>query len=234
MPVTVITGNIFTSQCQTLINTVNCVGVMGAGIALECRLRYPDMYARYVELCEQKKLDIGLLWLFRGEDRWILNFPTKKHWKFPSKLEYLRAGLEKFVDSYAERGIESIAFPLLGADRGGIDRSVSESIMLEHLEGLPIAIEIYRYDPSASDDAYEGFKTWLTSNDFDHVSTSAGIRKPQLRALVEAVSDPNICQLNQLLGCKGVGLSTLEKVFRIATDYSPTSLPNETRSLFDD
>ena len=81
MSIKIISGNIFTSKCQTIVNTINCVGVMGAGIALECRLRYPEMYKKYVELCENREISIGILWLYKSEDRWILNFPTKKHWK---------------------------------------------------------------------------------------------------------------------------------------------------------
>lgn len=85
MAIKIIKGNIFTSNCQTLVNAVNCVGVMGAGIALECRLRYFEMYNRYVALCEENKIEIGLLWIYKSPVKWILNFPTKKHWKYPSK-----------------------------------------------------------------------------------------------------------------------------------------------------
>ena len=74
----IIEGNIFTTKCQVIVNTVNCVGVMGAGLALECRLRYPDMYSLYVDLCNVNKIDIGMLWLYSSTEPWILNFPTKK------------------------------------------------------------------------------------------------------------------------------------------------------------
>ena len=102
MAITRKTGNIFNTNNQTIVNTINCVGVMGAGIALECRLRYPSMYEKYINLCDQKKFDIGLLWVFRTNDpdRWILNFPTKKHWRHPSKKEYLYSGLRKFIETY--------------------------------------------------------------------------------------------------------------------------------------
>src|SRR5690554_3048314 len=110
MAAKVIIGNIFSSDCQTLVNTINCVGIMGAGIALEYRLRYPEMYDRYVQLCSDSKIDIGKLWIYKS-DRWILNFPTKKHWKDPSRIEYLESGLEKFRDTYLNKGITSVAFP---------------------------------------------------------------------------------------------------------------------------
>ena len=155
----VIEGNIFTSDCQTLVNTVNCVGVMGAGIALECRLRYPQMYERYVAICEQEQLDIGKLWLYRTDTRWVLNFPTKKHWRYPSQEDYLRQGLEKLVATYAQKGIRSIAMPLLGADRGGIDSEVSLGLMQEYLATghEDLSVEVYRYDPTARDDLFDSF-----------------------------------------------------------------------------
>jgi O-acetyl-ADP-ribose deacetylase (regulator of RNase III) len=156
------TGNIFTTSCQTIVNTVNCVGVMGAGIAYECRLRYPQMYKRYRELCKERKLNIGLLWLYRPEnstEKWILNFPTKNHWKYDSKEEYLEKGLQKFLDTYKKKGITSIAFPLLGASNGGIPESVSLEIMKKYLEKCDeIEIEIYHFDPYAYDDKYLEFK----------------------------------------------------------------------------
>ena len=79
--ITEITGNIFTSECQTLVNTVNCNGVMGAGIALEFKLRHPKMFEQYVEHCKRGRIDIGKLWLYKpsqdaGDRRWVLNFPT--------------------------------------------------------------------------------------------------------------------------------------------------------------
>lgn len=89
-------GNIFNSQTQTIVNTVNCVGVMGKGIALVFKLRYPEMFDKYKVFCQSKMIGIGKLWLYKSEEstQWVLNFPTKFHWKYPSKIEYLEAGLQ--------------------------------------------------------------------------------------------------------------------------------------------
>ncbi|MCR9105767.1 MAG: macro domain-containing protein [Gammaproteobacteria bacterium] len=233
MPVEIVTGNIFTSRSQTLVNTVNCVGVMGAGIALECRLRYPGMYEKYLELCQKKQLDVGLLWLYKTEQRWVLNFPTKKHWKHPSREEYLRSGLEKFIESYVSRGITSIAFPLLGADKGGIAKSVSQAIMLEYLGDLDIPVEIYRYDPSAEDEVFNRFKARLRSLGSDQACKFTGIKRPQMQALIEGLNNEKICQVNQLLGIEGVGLATVEKVFRIAMDTQQIESGADSMRLFD-
>jgi len=102
MSVKIISGNIFSSKCETIVNTVNCVGVMGAGIAFEFKLRYPEMYAAYVDLCNKNQINIGALWLYRDKSQSILNFPTKTDWRLPSRIEYIQAGLEEFVSSYKE------------------------------------------------------------------------------------------------------------------------------------
>jgi len=211
--ITIITGNIFNSSCQTIVNTVNCVGVMGAGIALECRLRYPDMFAQYTRICHDGLLDIGKLWLYKGEDRWILNFPTKKHWKFPSKEIYLRLGLEKFIQTQAEKRIESIAFPILGAQHGGLNPEQSLGLMQEYLQKCSIPIEIYRYDPKAPDDLYDRFKIAILSASVDELKQASGLRSNYIQLLKETVESRGIYQLNQLAACKGIGDKTLEKAF---------------------
>ena len=145
----IIKGNIFATEAQTIVNTVNCVGVMGAGIAYEFRLRYPKMYERYVEICNTKQLQIGTLWIYKTDSKWILNFPTKYDWKYESKVEYLKIGLQKFIETYKEKGIQSIAFPILGASNGGIPETISIEIMKRYLSNCDIKVEIYQYDPSA-------------------------------------------------------------------------------------
>lgn len=96
-----IEGDIFESPAQVIVNTVNTVGVMGKGLALAFKKRYPDMFERYKQACDNDALTIGKLMLFYEADHWLLLFPTKKHWRNPSKLEYIEAGLAKFVSSYA-------------------------------------------------------------------------------------------------------------------------------------
>jgi O-acetyl-ADP-ribose deacetylase (regulator of RNase III) len=136
-------GNIFDSKAQTLVNTVNCMGVMGKGLALQFKKRYPDMFIAYKKLCQDRLFDIGKLWLYKTDHRWILNFPTKYDWRFPSSEFYLEQGLEKFLETYKQRGIESIAFPLLGASNGGIEPETSLQIMQRYLSCCDIPVTIY-------------------------------------------------------------------------------------------
>src|SRR5438128_9567908 len=94
-------GDLFQSQAQTLVNTVNCVGVMGKGVALEYKKRFPDMYADYVARCAAGQVRLGEPYLFRRLwPPWILNFPTKDHWRSVSRLADIVRGLEHLQKRY--------------------------------------------------------------------------------------------------------------------------------------
>lgn len=211
MNIKIIKGNLFTSQCQTLVNTVNCVGVMGAGIALEFRLRYPEMYQRYVELCEDKLMDIGKLSLYKYDSQWILNFPTKKHWKYPSKIEYLKLGLQKFLATYQQKNITSIAFPLLGAKNGKISEEQSLEVMQKYLSQCQIPVEIYFYDPMISDNFYNLFKNRFKSLNAEEIYQTMGLRKFIIKKIQSALENPEINNFSELAEVKGIGLTSLEK-----------------------
>ncbi|WP_224984225.1 macro domain-containing protein [Geomonas agri] len=216
MALKIIQGNIFTSHCQTIVNTVNCSGIMGAGIALECRFRWPQMFQAYVGLCQKKQMKIGLLWLYRASDRWILNFPTKNHWKDPSKEEYLHLGLQKFMGTYEQKGIESVAFPLLGAQNGGLDQDISRQIMESYLRECIIPVEIYRYDPNAPDDLFLGVKDALAGRTAAEIREAVGLHTDQAEKVLDALQNPAICQLNRVATVSGIGLKTVEKLFSFA------------------
>lgn len=138
-----IEGDIFNSPAQVIVNTVNTVGVMGKGLALSFKRRYPSMFEAYRRACEKKQLTIGKLMLYYAPDHWILMFPTKENWRNPSKIEYLEAGLSKFVRSYADKGITSIAFPRLGCGNGELLWENVKPVMERYLKPLPITVYIY-------------------------------------------------------------------------------------------
>ncbi len=213
------TGNIFTTNCQTIVNTVNCVGVMGAGIAYEFRLRYEDMFNKYKKYCDDKQIDIGVLWIYNAENKRILNFPTKYDWKYPSKKEYLHKGLQKFIETYKQKGITSIAFPLLGAQKGGLDPEESLSIMISYLKNCDIDIEIWHFDPTAKDDLYEEFKAIFYEIDDQSIKKESGIRIDIVRLIRTALDNPKINSLSGLLNIKGVGDTSLEKIFKYIQNY---------------
>ncbi|MGL4504005.1 MAG: macro domain-containing protein [Planktothrix sp.] len=217
MNIKVIRGNLFTSHCQTLVNTVNCVGVMGAGIALEFRLRYPKMYSSYVELCQKNLLDVGQLWLYKSSRRWVLNFPTKKHWKNPSQVKFLELGLQKFVDTYRQKEITSIAFPLLGTQHGGIPQEKSLEIMKFYLGQCDLPIEIYIYDPGSTDDIFPDIKSRFLSLKDETIVEITGLKQPYINKVKEALLNDSISSISNLLSVKGIGITTVEKTLLVVT-----------------
>ena len=138
--------SVMDSPAQTLVNTVNCVGVMGKGIAKVFKDRYPAMFLAYKKICDQNLLEPGKLWLWQGPDQSVLNFPTKMHWRNPSRIEWIELGLKKFVASYEGRGITSISFPRLGCGNGGLDWEDVRPLMERYLAPLSIDIFIHDYE----------------------------------------------------------------------------------------
>lgn len=209
----VIHGNIFTTKCQTIVNTVNCFGVMGAGIALECKYRYPEMNERYIELCQKKLFNIGQLYLFKSSEKWILNFPTKHHWKFPTKKEYLEKGLKKFIDTYQAKEIESIAFPLLGASHGGLNKDESLEIMERYLKKISIPYEIYSYNYNTPDDLFPIFKKFMLDTETKKIQNLTDLTFKQIGVLQDAIKNNQVKNMNSLQLIKGVGEKAVQKCF---------------------
>lgn len=140
----VLIGDLFASKTQTLVNTVNCVGVMGKGVALEFKSRFPAMFDDYVARCDRKQVKLGEPYLYRDlAGSMVVNFPTKDHWRSSSRMADIERGLDYFVSHYTEWGITSIAFPPLGCGNGGLDWSEVGPTIYGKLHGLPIAIELY-------------------------------------------------------------------------------------------
>jgi len=227
MSVNIINGNIFNSKCDFLVNPVNCVGVMGAGLALEFKLRYPEMFTKYERLCKNEKFNVGLLWIYKSEGNSILNFPTKSDWKQPTKPEYLHQGLEKFVTTYKEKNIKSIAFPVLGGGRGGLDENVSIEIMKSYLLELDIDIEIYKYSATANDDLYLDFANKMTSMKSEQISFESKIKPVYIERILDAIKKGDIHQLNQLLTITGIGVKTVEKIFFYCQELDTQNQQND-------
>ncbi len=144
-------GDILNAKTQVVVNTVNCEGFMGKGLALQFKKNFPEMFKDYKQKCAEGKVAIGELYLYKNSFRyWILNFPTKNHWRQSSKLDYIQKGLEEFKNRYQEWGIRSIAFPRLGCRLGGLDWAVVKPLMEKYLDELPgLKVEIYSYKPTA-------------------------------------------------------------------------------------
>ncbi len=163
--ITYVHGNLFQSPAQVLVNTVNTVGVMGKGIALEFKKLYPGMFTEYQNLCETGERKVGKLFLYQSPNKWILNFPTKIHWKNPSRIEYIQKGLQTFSNLYNKVKIHSIAFPALGCGNGELDfTSQVQPIMERFLSESLIDVFIYpdQYELSLPEHRQlKDFKNWL-------------------------------------------------------------------------
>ncbi len=112
-----IKGDIFESECEAIVNTVNCYGKMGKGLALEFKNRYPEMFLVYKRACDEGRVKVGKMHIWKN----IINFPTKDHWRNPSKMEYITSGLQDLVEVIKEKGVKSIAIPPLGCGLGGLN-----------------------------------------------------------------------------------------------------------------
>ena len=114
-------GNIFNSDCEFLVNPVNCVGVMGKGLALEFKNKYPLNFEIYKKACDNASFNIGNLLIVPVDNKFIVNFPTKKHWRNKSDLKFIKIGLEELKVAIKDFNIKSIALPKLGCGLGGLD-----------------------------------------------------------------------------------------------------------------
>lgn len=146
-------GDIFESDAEALVNTVNCVGIMGRGIALQFKNKYPENFRAYQQACKQEIVKPGKMFVFETEQlvlpKWIINFPTKRHWRGKSRIEDIESGLIDLVNVIQEKNIHSIAIPPLGAGLGGLDweqvRSYIENA-LSHVKN----VKIFVYEPNGA------------------------------------------------------------------------------------
>lgn len=159
-------SNLFETTAQAIVNTVNCVGVMGKGVALEFKKRWPDNYKAYKRACDAGDLQPGTLLIFDRRSllsspipRFLVNFPTKDHWRSKSKISYIELGLDSLVLEIEKHGITSIALPPLGCGNGGLNWDEVRPMIVNKLSHLS-EVEIFIHGPAASkpDDAPETAK----------------------------------------------------------------------------
>ncbi len=144
MNVRLVQGDLLQSTAQTLVNTVNCVGVMGKGIALEFKKRFPDMFEDYQIRCRENQVHSGCPYLYKREQEpWILNFPTKGHWRSKSRLADIVEGLDYMEAHYQKWGITSLAVPPLGCGNGHLEWSVVGPILYQRFSQYSIPVTLY-------------------------------------------------------------------------------------------
>lgn len=141
---------IMKSRMQTITNTVNCVGVMGKGVALRFKNAHPTNFEDYVRRCSRNEVQPGVPYVFRADSKrdkpelqLILNFPTKNHWRNPSEIEWVEGGLAILAQRYDEWGIKSLALPPLGCGNGGLDWVDVWPLIDRYLGAIGIEIEVW-------------------------------------------------------------------------------------------
>ena len=144
-------GNIMNSEDDAIVNPVNCVGVMGAGLALQFKNQYPGNFAMYQQVCKNDFLVPGKMFIYErdGYDRpyYIINFPTKQHWKDKSSMGMLEIGLLNLVIAIESRWIESISVPALGCGLGGLDYKDVKPVLCKHLSFVLDKCKVTIYEP---------------------------------------------------------------------------------------
>lgn len=140
-------GDLLESEAYALVNTVNCEGVMGKGLAYQFKVKYPHMYEGYVMVCKGGEFTPGMLQVAEEEGKLIINFPTKDKWREKSKMEYITTGLSTLADAIVTLEIKSIAIPPLGCGCGGLEWNEVKPAILSALNAVSSDVDIFIYEP---------------------------------------------------------------------------------------
>lgn len=215
MPVKVLIGDLFESKAEVLVNTVNCVGNMGKGIAQEFKKRYPEMFKEYNDLCNQEQVHLGKPYIYKTlYDKSIVNFPTKKHWRSVSRAEDIYDGLQYFIQKHKCWGVTSIAFPPLGCGNGGLEWDIVGPMMYQELSKLEINIEIYAPYGTPKQKLSS---TFLSGQPSFHKKKGYRVQKlkPEWLVLVEILN-----KLQKHAYAKPVGRTIFQKICYVATEMN--------------
>ena len=146
-------GNLFVEETEALVNPVNCVGVMGKGLALQFKQTFPDNFQQYKTACKTGQVEPGKMFTVKTDNslppQYIINFPTKRHWRSKSRLDDIKMGITALVAEAQHLEIDSIAIPALGCGHGGLEWDVVKPLILEAFEKLP-EIRVVLFEPGNS------------------------------------------------------------------------------------
>lgn len=142
--ITLMYGDLFESKADAIVNPINCVGVMGGGLALEFKNRYPEMFKVYVDLCKAGHLTPGTIYGHRPPSGpVVLNFPTKDHWKDPSLIKYIHEGLPELISTMRDMDLKSVAIPALGCGLGGLNWADVEPVIRKAFKDTDLEVHLY-------------------------------------------------------------------------------------------
>jgi O-acetyl-ADP-ribose deacetylase (regulator of RNase III) len=207
-------GDLFESRAQTLVNTVNCIGIMGKGVALDFKKRFPANFADYAVRCDRKQVRPGEPYLFADPSgRLIVNFPTKNHWRSPARIDDIKAGLDVLAARWQEWGVKSLALPPLGCGNGGLEWSEVGPLIYRKLHVLPIDVEVYAPFGTAKGQLTEEFLAAPSQMSLDGKGRSHEKMNPEWIVLMEVLR-----QLERQPYANPVGRTIFQKICYVLTE----------------
>lgn len=225
-------GNIFRTTGSAIVITVNCEGVMGAGIALDAKLRWPPVFERYRAACENGEVAIGrnLLVTRQSAELDVICFPTKHRWRNPSKLSYIRDGLVDLRRIVDQTAIPSIALPHLGCSHGGLRWPQVEPLIVQAFDGAPsLTVELWRFEEELDDPDFARLRDLVAMNSPADLGRRLGLRLSQAEALAGALRLTSVRGLSSLQRVPGIGEKSLSAVYRYL--FHPNTEPEQTELL---
>jgi len=210
-------GTVFNADAEVLVNTVNCDGFMGSGIALEFMLRFPKMFADYKKLCENGEIEVGRVSFYGDENCKVVNFPTKNHYRFPSKIEWIESGLKDFVRIHKLLGCKSIAFPKLGTSHGGLDWEDVKKLMEKYLSNLDIDVVICLDELKEAQGVEAKMVSFFNENYISIFGELSKLTKRQKEILQANVPIRRFWHLSKL---EGIGDTTYSKIHKICLEHA--------------
>jgi len=210
-------GNIFASGSEVIVVTVNCVGVMGAGIALDAKHRWPDIADEYESACLNGRVSIGEIFWAKKKNQQVAFFPTKTHWKLPTEMAYIESGLNALRGEIVNRSISSLALPHLGCSNGGLCWSDVQPVIRAALSDLPkLKVELWEFNSDFVDDDFMRFKKTFLALDNTAAAKWLLCSNATAKRIRVALSRATITNFVQLSSSSGIGKKTIAKVYETA------------------
>lgn len=208
--ITYLEGTVFNTDADAIVNTINCIGVMNAGIALEYGLRYPELLKEYEQKCKNKEISVGHIYYYKDKEKLIVNFPTKWHFKYPSKLEWIEDGLKDFVKTYKQYNIKSIAFTKLGTLNGGLDWDRVKILMEKYLNNLDIPVYICLDNKKDAEGLEKEMLNVFNNLSVEELKQNIRLTTKQLDILKQNMPINRFWKINEL---EGIGTTTYKSLF---------------------
>ena len=217
--VKVIIGDLFASNAQTLVNTVNCVGVMGKGVALEFKKRFPEMFKDYVARCDHHEVRLGRPYLWQLSTPWVLNFPTKDDWRSVTKLSDIERGLRFLIARYEAWGITSMAVPPLGCGNGQLEWRIVGPTLYRYLTEINVPVELYAPYGTPHDELQPAF----LDRDASLVPLSLDMPEPQWVPTEWVIIVEIIKRIQDEPYHRPIGRTIFQKIAYVATEQGLTT-----------